>query len=75
MNLLLAALSIVVLRLASPGIVGMSFFLMMAFVGILMALLNGVPMMVGGVSNDGLNLWSLWRHPDQRRYFVHALQV
>jgi hypothetical protein len=75
MNLLLAGLSIAVLRSFELGMAAFSFFIMMAFVGILVALLNGVPMIVGGVSNDGYNLWTLWRHPEERRFFVRSLQV
>ena len=75
MNLLLAGLSIVVLRSFELGLAAFSFFIMMAFVGILVALLNGLPMIVGGVSNDGYNLWTLWRHPEERRFFVRSLQA
>lgn len=75
MNLLLAGLSIVVLRSFELHIAAFSFFIMMTFVGILVALLNGVPMIVGGVSNDGYNLWTLWRHPEERRFFVRSLQA
>lgn len=75
MNLLLAGLSIAVLRSFELGMAAFSFFIMMAFVGILVALLNGVPMIVGGVSNDGYNLWTLWRHPEERRFLVRSLQA
>lgn len=75
MNLLLVALSVVILRLFHLGIVGTSFFIMMAFMGLCIALINGIPMMIGGMSNDGLNIWTLWRHPDERRSFVRMLQT
>ena len=65
MNLLLAGLSILVLRSFELHLAAFSFFVMMAFVGILVAFMNGVPMIVGGVSNDGYNLWTLWRHPEE----------
>ena len=75
MNLLLAGLSILVLRSFELHLAAFSFFVMMAFVGILVAFMNGVPMIVGGVSNDGYNLWTLWRHPEERRFFVRSLQA
>ena len=75
MNLVLMTVAILVLRTFHPGIVGLSFFVMLAFVGLFTALMNGVPMMIGGVSNDGHNLWSLWRHPEERRFFVRTLQI
>jgi hypothetical protein len=75
MNLLLAGLSLMVLRSCELGMAAFSFFVMMVLVGILVALLNGLPMIVGGVSNDGYNLWTLWRHPEDRRFFVRSLQA
>ena len=75
MNLLLAVVVIVVLRTVSMGIVGFSFFILLAFVGIIMSLTNGIPMISGGVSNDGNNLLMLWRRPPLRRFFVRTLQM
>ena len=75
MNLLLIVISVIMLRMFNHGIVSMSFFVMLAFVGLFMSLMNGIPMMAGGVSNDGLTTWTLWRHPDQRRFFVRMLQT
>lgn len=75
MNILITALSIIALRIFDFGIAGMSFFLMMAFVGLYLTLVNGIPMCVNGVSNDGHNILSLWRHPEQKRFFVRLLQV
>lgn len=75
MNLLLIAISIIVLRTCETGIVSMSFLMMMAFVGLFLAITNGIPMTVGGVGNDGYNLWLLWRHPEQRRFFLRMLQA
>lgn len=75
MNLLLVIIAILVLRTTEMGLVGFSFFLMLAFVGIAMALMNGIPMAAGGVGNDAHNLLSLWQHPELRRYFVRTLQM
>ena len=75
MNVLLVVLAIVCLRWCQPGIVALSFLLMMAFVGIFFELVNGIPMKMGGVANDGHNVLSLWQHPEQRPYFVRTLQM
>lgn len=75
MNVLLTLLSVLLLKWLDPGMVGFAFLAMMAFVGLMMALMNGVPMTVGGLGNDGYNLWLLWRHPDDRRFFVRSLQT
>lgn len=75
MNLAIMLLSIGLLRLFNPGIVGFALLAMLAFVGLAMALMNGVPANVGGISNDGHNIWMLWRRPAERRYFLHSLQI
>ena len=75
MNLLLAIISILIIRFMPLGVVGLSFFVMLAFVGVAVALINGVPMVAGGVGNDGYNILSLWKHPELRRYFVRTLQM
>ena len=75
MNLLVMAISVLLLRAFDTGIVMLSFLLMMAFVGLAIALINGIPMPIGGINNDGRNLVQLWQHPEQRRYFLHSLQI
>ena len=75
MNLTIMLLSIVLLRLFNPGIVGFALLTMLAFVGLFMALMNGVPANISGVSNDGHNIWMLWRRPAERRYFLRSLQI
>ena len=75
MNLLLAIISILIIRFMPLGVVALSFFVMLAFVGVGIALINGMPMVAGGVGNDGYNIMSLWKHPEQRRYFVRTLQM
>lgn len=75
MNLLLAIISILIIRFMPLGVAALSFFVMLAFVGVGIALINGMPMTAGGVGNDGYNIMSLWKHPEQRRYFVRTLQM
>ena len=75
MNLIIMLLSIGLLRLLNPGVVGFALLAMLAFVGLFMAMMNGVPANIGGISNDGHNIWMLWRRPAERRYFLRSLQI
>lgn len=75
MNLAIMLISVGLLRLLHPGIVGFALLSMLAFVGLFMALMNGIPANIGGVSNDGHNIWMLWHRPAERRYFLRSLQI
>lgn len=75
MNLAVAIISVMLLRWLNPSMIGFALLGMMAFVGMYMVLMNGVPMIIGGVSNDGHNILQMWRQPSCRRYFVHSLQI
>ncbi len=75
LNLAVVVLSVVMLRMSHPGVVMLSFWLMMAVVALYMLVVNGIPMSVGGVSNDARNILLLWRHPEMKRYFVNTLQM
>ena len=75
MNLLLTVISIVVLRCFTLSLLPQLFFIMLSFVGIVMALLNGIPIVTGGVSNDGNNILMLWRHPELRVIMARSLQI
>lgn len=44
-------------------------FLMFSIIGFASALMNGVPMRMGPVDNDGYNAWALNRNPDAMRAF------
>lgn len=45
------------------------------FAGVLMALLNGIPMHTATVDNDGMNAWSLGKNPKALRAFWIQLKV
>lgn len=76
MNVAIILLSVVVLRLTGARmLLPYAFLVMLVFVGIFMVLMNGIPMVVGGVSNDAHNLWLLWRRPHDRMLFVRSLQA
>ncbi len=74
-NLLLVAISFVVLRSLDLGIVGENFFFMLAFTGAFVALLNGIPLSFNGLSNDGRNILLIWRDKRSRRFFLRMLQL
>lgn len=44
-------------------------FLMFSMIGFASALMNGIPMRMGTVDNDGYNAWALNRNPDAMRAF------
>ncbi len=75
MNLLLVAMAFFFLRMSQHGLFGFSFLLMMIIIGLYILLTNGIPMVIGGISNDGHNLLTLWRQPGMRKFFAHTLQI
>ena len=48
---------------------------MMAFIGILLVLTNGIPMKVGGVANDGSNLFQMEKDVPAKKCFCDILEV
>ena len=47
----------------------------MGVFGILVGLLNGIPMRLGGIDNDGKNIQSALKNKERRRAFWLQLQV
>ena len=74
-NLFLVAASLLLLRTFDCGIVLTAFLIMMAFVGGFMGFMNGLPLKLNGLSNDGRNIMLLKRRPAYRRYFASTLLV
>ncbi|MBQ3106180.1 MAG: hypothetical protein IJC51_01710, partial [Eggerthellaceae bacterium] len=52
-----------------------NFLLMMAVVGFAFALINGIPLRVGGLDNDGHNAWELARNKEAARAFWMQMKV
>ena len=48
---------------------------LMTFIGVSFALLNGIPMKVGGVANDGLNLFQMEKDQPAKLCFCNILDV
>lgn len=74
-NVLLAVVSLIVLRFTDLGIISMSFFLMLTFTGLFLALMNGLPLTVNGVSNDGRNIIILACKPEMRLHFLNMMRI
>lgn len=75
MNILLTALAILTLRSYDLEMVPMSALLMIAFTGILMAAINGIPLPITNVSNDGRNILQLTKKTENRRHFACSLLI
>ncbi len=73
-NLFLTLLAIMLLRSFDCHIVAMTALISMAFVGFFVAALNGTPVSVNGMSNDGHNILLLMRNPENKRHFATSLQ-
>lgn len=71
----LVALVAAALAFALPQGLAAIFFAFLAFIGLLFALTNGLPLTVGGVNNDGKNLRSASESPDALRAFWAILKV
>ena len=74
-NVVLVAISIVVLSCCDLGMVTESFFIMLAFTGAFIALTNGVPLSFNGLCNDGRNILLLMRNKRSRRFFLRMMQT
>lgn len=72
-NIVIMGVSILVLRTFDLGMVGMVAWIMLAFVGFFMAVMNGFPYSFNGMSNDGRNILLLYRKPERRRAFAISL--
>ncbi len=73
MNLISAALFWLLSLIAAPT--AKIFLLMGALIGLAFALLNGLPLRVGPVDNDGRNILSIRKSPAARRAFWLQMKV
>jgi len=75
MNLVASAVFLVIYLLIPKGTVISLFCLMMVLIGVAIALMNGIPLRLGTVDNDGYNALSLGKNPDAMRAFWLQLKV
>lgn len=68
-NLLVSGLTLGLFFLLPAGTVASNICLGLGFSGVYLAVLNGVPIRVGGIDNDGRNALSLGKNPDALRAF------
>ena len=74
-NILLVIISLVMLKAFDLPMFWECFFFMMMFVGVAIALMNGLPLKTAGLNNDGSNIMELWKHPEKRADMAHQLLI
>lgn len=75
MNLVASVVFLAIYLLTPKGTIISLFCLMMALIGVAIALMNGIPLRLGTVDNDGYNALSLGKNPDAMRAFWLQLKV
>ncbi len=76
MNLLLSGLSLAVYFLVPHDhFITRELLLCFTFIGFFLAILNGVPLKMGGIANDGYNMLNLSKDPQGTRDFAVQLLV
>lgn len=75
MNVILALVSLSILMTCDLSMWWTELCFMMFIVGLFLAVTNGIPMRLGGMQNDGMNILILCRLPEKRKDFVHQLQI
>ena len=75
MNVVFALFPLLLLMKCNLTVWWSSWCIMMVIVGLSLAVLNGIPMRLGGMQNDGMNILILFRTPEKRKDFVRQLQI
>ncbi len=75
MNLLASAVSIILFILLRDAPVVSTIFLMSAVIGVFFAALNGIPMRLGAIDNDGYNAISIRKNENSMRSFYIQLKL
>lgn len=74
-NLLVAAAAVMVLAVCRTGVLCTYVLTAAALTGLMLGAMNGVPMCLGGVPNDGRNMSTVNRDPDMRRMLWLQLEI
>ena len=74
-NILIAAVSLLLFWVCDLPTWLNEFLLILGIISILTALTNGIPMKMGGVANDGLNLFQLEKDATSKQCFCNILDV
>ena len=75
MNLFAAAVSVILFLLLRDAPVVSSIFLMSTVIGVFFAALNGIPMRLGTIDNDGYNALSIRKNENSMRSFYIQLKL
>ena len=75
MNLIVSTILLIVYLLIPSGTIISFICLIMVMIGVAIALMNGIPLRLGTVDNDGYNALSLGKNPDAMRAFWLQLKV
>ena len=74
-NFVVSTVALVVMLCFDLPVWAETFLLMLTFFGFLLALTNGIPMRLGGVNNDGYNLFYLEKTPLDKRLLCQMLEA
>ena len=72
-NLLVSGVALTLFLVGDLPMWADTWMLMMTIIGVIYALLNGWPMKIGGIGNDGYNLMHLEKMPDDKRLLIQML--
>lgn len=76
MNLLTAIPTLVLWLLIPDKPLALNLFLLLfSLCGCLLALMNGIPMKLSGITNDAYNLLSMYKEPESRKYLAQQLSI
>ena len=75
MNLFAAAVSVILFLLLRDAPVVSTIFLMSTVIGVFFAALNGIPMRLGTIDNDGYNALSIRKNENSMRSFYIQLKI
>ena len=74
-NIIVSTIALLLLIYVDMPVWAETFMLMMAFIGYMLALVNGIPMKIGGINNDGRNLLFLEKSPEDKRVLCQMLEA
>ncbi len=75
MNLIVSGICLAAAFLMEKNSMPAVFFLIMAAIGVVFAVTNGIPLRLGEIDNDGYNAMSLGKNPDALRAFWVQMQA
>lgn len=73
-NLLASAVAFILMCGDTPALLNVA-LLLFGLTGLFLALVNGIPMKIGGMGNDGYNMLMLERNPESKRSMVIQLKA